>query len=328
MGKYLKFLTLFLGLVFIGFFIVSVRLLILNPLLLSADQPGDPSRAKSFHYAFFMPSSDYSFFNSLKAGALDASDAMDCAVNFNSINEDMLSFEMASFSGIDGIAVFVYDNSPAVLSELEEISRLGIPIVQIENEAIIGSNAFFIGTNSFDSGKSIGRIALFAEKNAVHIALIYSEKNPGLMSDANLVEIGLKTTMGDRLRELSTGRTSLNPIDAERVVYDLLLRNPDTDIIVLSDMNDTLVAIQAIIDLNLVGQIQIIGFGEDETIREYIRKGVVLGSIVRNPYRIGYSAVMALKEISTIGYTSAYIDTGINILTRAEVERVHNGSLR
>ena len=328
MGRLLKFLTPFLGMVFIIFFIISVRLLILNPILLTGNKADNLSKAKSYHYAFFLPSSDYAFFNNLRSGALDASDAMDCAVSFNSIDKDSLSFEMASFSGIDGMAVFVYDNSEKVLAELQDISNNGIPIVQIENEAIMGSNAFFIGTNSFDSGKSIGRIALNSDKPRLKISLIYSEKNPGLMSDANLVEIGLKTTMNDRLNQLYIGKTSLNPIDAERVVYDLLQKKPDTDIIVLTDMNDTLVAIQAIIDLNLVGQIQIIGFGEDETIREYIKKGVVLGSIVRNPYRIGYSAVMALKEISTIGYTSAYIDTGINILTRAEIERARNGSLR
>ena len=55
----------------------------------------------------------------------------------------------------------------------------------------------------------------------------------------------------------------------------------------LTDIKDTMVAIQAVIDLNLVGRIEIIGFDENETVREHIDKGIVLGSIVRNPYRIG-----------------------------------------
>ncbi|RKX81946.1 MAG: sugar ABC transporter substrate-binding protein, partial [Spirochaetes bacterium] len=33
------------------------------------------------------------------------------------------------------------------------------------------------------------------------------------------------------------------------------------------------------------------------------------------PYRIGYSTVLALKELSINGYTSAYVDTGITVIT-------------
>ncbi len=67
--------------------------------------------------------------------------------------------------------------------------------------------------------------------------------------------------------------------------------------------------------MNMVGKVQLIGFGDNEVIKEYIDKGIILGTIVRNPYRIGYSAVMALQEICSIGYTSAYVDTGISIIT-------------
>ena len=317
-----------LGVIFFLLISFTINTLVTNPFRAAGNVPETQKEAKAHHYTFFLPSSDYSFFNNLKQGALDASEAMDCAVLFTSINDDPVSFDMASYTGIDGAAVFMYDKNDDMIGRLQAITDHGIPIVQIENQVIMGPNAFLIGTNSFDSGKSIGRIALNADKDKLKIGLIYSEKNPGLMSDANLLEIGLKSTIGDRLDALYIDETKLNPIGAERIVYDLIQIHPKLDIIVLTDISDTLVTIQAIIDLNLVGRIQIIGFGDDQTIREYIRKGVVLGSIVRNPYRIGYSAVMALKEISTIGYTSAYIDTGINIITQTEIMRSRSGRLR
>ncbi len=71
-----------------------------------------------------------------------------------------------------------------------------------------------------------------------------------------------------------------------------------------------------LIDMNLVGQVQIIGFGNDPVILENIRKGIIAGSIVINPERMGYEAVHSLIELCSSGYTSTSIDTGISIIDR------------
>ncbi|HUZ18391.1 MAG TPA: substrate-binding domain-containing protein [Spirochaetia bacterium] len=313
MDKVLKVATPLLGVVFLVLLFVSVRFMISNRLLLSAEDCS--SDKKSYQYAFFLPASDNAFFASLKAGAMEAAKEMDCAVIFHSLAPDSLSFDMASYTGVNGIAIFSYEKNDRMVTNLDKILKKGVPVVQIENEVISRPNTVLIGTNSYDSGKGIAKIALGSEKPVLNIALIYSDKNPALKADANLVEMGLKSILGNRLAQMYTQQTTFNPIDAEGVIYELLRRDPPIDIIALTDSNDTLVAIQAIIDLNLVGKVQIIGFGDEATIKQYIDKGVVLGSIVRNPTEIGYRAVVALKEISTNGNTSAYVNTAINIIT-------------
>ncbi|HUZ17697.1 MAG TPA: substrate-binding domain-containing protein [Spirochaetia bacterium] len=313
MDKLLKLATPLLGVVFFVLLFISIRLMISNRLLLSAQE--SEADKKSYQYAFFLPASDNAFFSNLKRGALDAAKELDCAVIFHSLAPESLSFDMASYTGVNGVAVFSYEKSDRMAGGLEKILRKGVPVVQIENEVISSPNTVLIGTNSYDSGKGIAKIAMTSEKAELNIALIYSDKNPALKADASLVEIGMKSILGGRLAHLYTEQTTFNPIDAEGVIYELLRRDSPLDIIALTDSNDTLVAIQSIIDLNLVGKVQIIGFGDEETIKQYIDRGVVLGSIVRNPTEIGYRAVAALKEISTNGNTSAYVNTGINIIT-------------
>ena len=324
MDKILKLVTPLLGLVFLVLVFISVRLMISNRLLLSS-QNGQADKL-SYQYAFFLPESDNAFFASLEAGALDAAKALDCAVIFHTLAPDSLSLAMASYTGVNGVAVFSYEKTEAMVANLEKILKKGIPVVQIENEVVNSPNTILIGTNSYDAGKSIAKIALGSEKPVLNIGLIYSDKNPALKADASLVEVGIKSILGDRLSRLYTEQTTFNPIDAEGIVYELLRRTPPIDIIALTDSNDTLVAIQSIIDLNLVGQVQIIGFGNEQTIKEYISKGVVLGSIIRNPVEIGYRAIAALKEMSTNGNTSAYVNTGINIITKNELAAKDQGS--
>lgn len=279
---------------------------------------------KSNHYAFFLPASDYSFFRQLKEGALSASDSMDCSISFHDIDTDPMSFEMVPFSGVDGIGVYPYSNDNKTIENLKRIFEAGIPIIQIENEIIRDETAFFIGTNNFESGKAIGKLAQKSKKEELNIALVYSEKNPGLMTEGNLIELGVISILGERISNLQNEVSNLNPLDAERLTYELLRQEPAVDIIVLTDPNDTLVTVQAIIDMNMVGDVQVIGFGEDERIKDLINKGLVLGSIVRNPYRIGFSAVMALQEIINNGYTSAYVDTGISVITSNKSGEVKN----
>jgi len=277
---------------------------------------------KSNHYAFFLPSSDYSFFKQLKAGALSASESMDCSISFHALDADPMSFEMVPFSGFDGIGIYPYTKDEKTLANLSAISKAGIPVIQIENEIIRDETTFFIGTNNFETGKAIGKLALKSKQDKLNVTLVYSDKNPGMMAEGNLIELGLISTLAETLNNLQTEVTTLNPLDAERLAYELIRQDPAVDVIVLTDPNDTLVTVQAIVDMNLVGSVQIIGFGEDERIKEYIDKGLVLGTIVRNPFRIGFSAVMALQEISTNGYTSAYVDTGISIISSNDLGEV------
>ena len=313
MNKIIKILALLFGISFIALLFFSVRLLLQSPFV--SDNNANAAEEMKYHYAFFLPAEDSSFFSKLKEGAIAAASTRDCAISFHSIDSDPLSFEMARYSGFDGFGLYLYEKDRSKLQYLSEILGEGIPVVQIENEIIQGTDSFFIGTNNFDVGKGIGQLALDAGIEKINMVLVYSRKSPGVMSDRNLVEMGLKTVLGDKLSGLSTEVTSLNPLDTGMLVYDLLKKDPLIDIIILTDQNDTLMTVQTIIDLNLVGKVRIIGFGENETIKSYIEKGVLLGSIVRNPYRIGFSTVMALKELSTNGYTSAYADTGITILS-------------
>lgn len=315
-NKVFKFFLFLFGSLFVVFLTLLIFLMIRSPYLSSGR--GASRTEKSYHYAFYLPNSNSPFFHQLKAGALEAAETMDCALSFHVIDSNSLNLEMVPYTGVDGLVVYLYRRDEDVIEKLIRITEANIPIVQIENEIFLDEATFYIGTNSFESGKAIGTLALESDKEILNVVIIYSEKNPGLMSDGNLIEMGMKMVLEERFGSLHTMRSSLNPLDAERLTYEILETTLPVDLIVLTDPSDTLVTVQTIVDLNLVGQIGIIGFGEDEAIGKYIDKGIILGTIVRNPHRMGFSAVVALKEISLNGYTSVYVDAGLNIITDKE----------
>jgi ABC-type sugar transport system substrate-binding protein len=315
-NRFLKYAPYIFASIFIIFLFLSLNTMLKSPFFFRDNS--EYREEKTYHYAFFLPASDYAFFKQLKEGALSASSTIDCSISFHELDTDLLSLEMVPLTGVDGIGVYAYREDSDTLANLSAISDVGIPIIQIENEIVRDEKTFFIGTNNFETGKAIGELALKSRKEKINLALVYSEKNPGLMTEANLLELGLISTLGYHIANIQKEQTTLNPLDAEGLAYRLIRQDTAIDIIVLTDPNDTLVTVQAIVDMNLVGEIQVIGFGYDERIKEYIDKGLVLGTIVRDPFLIGYSAVLALQDISTIGFTSAYVDTGISIITGFE----------
>jgi ribose transport system substrate-binding protein len=309
----MKFLTPIFALVFLVLLILNVKYMLSNPFVADTKQSESIRRN---HFAFFLPEADSVFFEEVKKGADYAAQLMDCSISYHPIDKDPLSLEMARYTGIDGLIVYPYQKDDKLLASMEQIYDSGIPIVQIENQAMIKPKSVFIGTNSFDFGKAIGRLALRTEMENLRIALVYSDRNPGLMAYGSLLEMGMKSILGRRISVLRSYQTSQYQLDAEKLAYELIQSNDAYTLIVFTDTNDTLVAVQAMIDMNLVGSVQIIGFGNDPVINAYINKGVVLGSIVRDAYNIGFNAVSALTEIKKSGNTSAYVDTGISIIDK------------
>jgi ribose transport system substrate-binding protein len=97
-------------------------------------------------------------------------------------------------------------------------------------------------------------------------------------------------------------------------VYRLSREYPSINILIFTDARDTIAAAQALIDMNLVGKIRIIGFGDEEAIFDFVQKGVIEATIVINPEKIGYEAIRSLYELKSGGYTSTSVDTGIELV--------------
>jgi ribose transport system substrate-binding protein len=139
--------------------------------------------------------------------------------------------------------------------------------------------------------------------------------------------MGIIAALGGRLAAPIAGfKTNLNPLDAEALLSRLFrggnpsAQGSDFNTIIFTDANDTIAAAQTLIDMNLVGRVQGIGFGSDPGVQENIRKGIIACSLYTNPERIGYEAVRSLAALRLTGYTSTSIDTGIEI--------IDSGSLR
>jgi len=291
----------------------------------------EPGAALVYHFSLYIPDNRNSFFEGIIRGAELAAAELNSAVSVHSIDPAKNELEFAAFTGVDGVIVCPYLDDVLARRQLEKLKAYQVPAVLINHNLPSDQPWPFIGINNFDLGRRIG-LTLPDYSGSVRLAMVYSDKAPGIYTERELVEMGISASLGDRLSgSIMRYKTNLNPLDAEALLSrifhspDVSFRNPGTpdrpviNAIVFTDSEDTIAAAQTLVDLNLVGLIQIIGFGSDSGVIESLRKGIISASVVINPERIGYKAVHSLAALRTSGYTSASIDTGIEIITANDV---------
>ncbi len=307
-----RILAVVFGLLFIVSLVYSVQTtLSLSRTVSSAEMDSD---SRDLHVAVFIPEAPAQFIDRVITGAREAAAAHGVALTVHAIDADALALRMAKYSGIDGAILYPSMGEAETRRRLDELHRAGIPVVLIEHGVADESPWTFVGTNNFDVGRRIGELASGGDDPA-HLAVVYSEKSPGVIAEKELVELGINTVLGARLAApVIRKSTGLNPLDAENLTYQILRTMPHVNTIAFTDTADTLAAIQVIIDLNLVGTVRVVGFGITETIQDYLDRGILVGTIVVNPVRIGSEAVKALSGLIREGHSPGYIDTGVEII--------------
>jgi ribose transport system substrate-binding protein len=285
----------------------------------------DSDASLNYHFALYLPDNRNSFFAGIIAGAEEAAAEVYAAISIHSIDPVKYELERASYTGIDGAVVCPALEDSQARRQLSRVGARQIPVVLINHNVPNDRPWPFIGTNHFDVGRRIALAAAKISEGPLRLAIVYSDKSPGIYGERELVEMGITAALGERLASSIAGfRTRLNPLDAE-VLLSRLFRSggsggDDFDVIVFTDPNDTIAAAQTLVDMNLVGSMHLIGFGDDPGIKENIRKGVIACSAAINPRRIGYEAVRSLAELKRTGYTSTSIDIGAEIIDRESLE--------
>ena len=108
--------------------------------------------------------------------------------------------------------------------------------------------------------------------------------------------------------------------DVEESVRNILMEETLPDVIICLDEISTSCAYQAVVDYNMVGQIDIIGYYDSETILKAIERNVLRSTISIDTAELGRFCVEALDEYRKNGYVSEYFSVGTNLITSENVK--------
>lgn len=240
-------------------------------------------------------------------------------------------FQIAIASNVDGI-ILEADESGMITRHLEEAQEKGIPVVTVLGDNSKGLRRSFIGVSNYNLGREYGRQVLAIEDKKVRDVLVLMSTDTEDTSQ-NIIYAGIQETLAEE--EMQQGRShiqvraaaveSKGAFDTEESIRNIFMEEGLPDVIICLDELSTTCVYQAVVDYNIVGQIDIIGYHDSETILKAIERNVVRATISIDTEEMGRYCVEALEECRSGGYVSEYFSVGTNLITMKNVREYLGG---
>lgn len=234
--------------------------------------------------------------------------------------------QIAITSGVDGI-ILEADESPAMTAYLTEAQEKGIPVVTVLGDNSQGIRKSYVGVSNYNLGREYGRQVMMIREKEVRDVLVLMSADATDTSQ-NIIFSGIQEAVAEETEQEKLGEIQVRAaavenqgaFDAEESIRKILMEMPLPDVIICLDELSTSCTYQAVVDYNMVGQIDIIGNYDSETILRAVERNVVRSTISIDTEEMGRYCVEALDEYRTNGYVSEYFSVGTNLITIQNVK--------
>ena len=244
--------------------------------------------------------------------------------------EELLKIAIAS--DVDGI-ILEADESGMITRHLEEAQEKGIPVVTVLGDNSQGLRKSFVGVSNYNLGREYGKQVLsIADKDIRDVLVLMSADTED--TSENIIYSGIQETLAEEglqqgmenIQVRAAAVENKGAFDAEESIRNIFMEEGLPDVLICLDELTTSCVYQAVVDYNMVGQIDIIGYYDSETILKAIERNVVRATISIDTKEMGEYCVEALEEYRGNGYVSEYFSVGTNLITIQNVRDYLGGA--
>jgi ribose transport system substrate-binding protein len=173
-----------------------------------------------------------------------------------------------------------------------------------------------------------GRVA--ADALAVAITKTYADTEGDVVMITSMPGVPSLDQRAKGFKEVVAAKYKALDITAEKVadgkpatvlgiMNDLIANTGDLRGVFVSDPTTAQAVSQAVVEKKTNDKINIVGVGSDEKLVKFLQDDVITGLVVEDPFRMGYEGVKAALAASKGEHVSANIDTGVTLITKANM---------
>ena len=248
----------------------------------------------------------------------------------------------ADVSGqISILAKAVASKPAAIVIAPAEFAALGKPIdeaakkvkiIGIDSTADTKAMTSLLATDNVNAG----RVA--ADALAVAITKTYADTEGDVVMITSMPGIPALDQRAKGFKEVVTAKYRALDITAEKVadgkpatvlgiMTDLIANTGDLRGVFVSDPITAQAVSQAVVEKNTNDKINIVGVGSDEKLIKFLQDDVIAGLVVGDPFHMGYEGVKTALAASKGEKVSANVDTGVTLITRANMSSARSQEL-
>lgn len=232
-------------------------------------------------------------------------------------------------SGVDGI-LLCPDGTEEIRRMVDDAAGAGIPVVSLLRDASESRRVSFVGASNYQMGEMYGEQVLNLMKdgdNRVCLLLDSAvEKNASSLLYSQIVStVHSGEPAGSRMELFTREADSRNDFEAEEVIRQLLVESRVPDILICTNSVQTECAVTALVDLNMVDDVQVIGYYASANILSSLRRDLLPVTVTCDAKQVGDLSVAVLNEYLDTGRVSDYFDISLEAVTVENVNRYVRG---
>lgn len=222
--------------------------------------------------------------------------------NTSSIEEQGNIIENMIQQGVDAIALAT-ESDVSMLPYLREAAAAGIPVFFFNMTELDDSDIYYvssIGYDQYEAGKNIGSwIATNYKDKETKIAVL--EGYPGVVNDERMRGFNEAIADSSNISIVASQCANWTRADGQSVTESLLTANPDITLVYGPYDEMVLGGLVAIKERNLLGQIDVVGYGATEDAINAIRNSEMVATVDAMEYYTGYDIVDAIYQYCVLG---------------------------
>jgi ribose transport system substrate-binding protein len=307
----------------------------------------------------FLSNNPHEFWTIARRGTEKAARDFDVDVEFHmpaygTAAEQHRFIEELVVKGVKGIAISPNDAAHQ-LRVLNEIIPDNVGFITQDSDLPPGSKRLaYIGTDNVIAGYAVGKLVREALGDKGGQVMIYvgmldaqnaQERRQGVI--AALAGLDESEAKSDRARKIAGGdhipnlsgkyevlgtmTDEVSQDKCKRNVEDTLNKYPDVKALVGLWAYNPPAMLEAVRSASKLGQVQMVGFDEDEQTLQGIKDGHVYATVVQNPYLFGYESIRILQAYARTGRLPSFVPADGMVYVRHRVirrkDRVQEGQL-
>lgn len=284
----------------------------------------DSAQEATYNYTFVSPLVSHEYWIAVEQGVLHGAEEQ--GVNVNVLGDTKVDVDVmvkyidtAIASRVDGIITMAL--SPAAIGPaIDRAVEAGIPVVLVDTDAPDSKRAAYVGTSNYDAGFEAGTAMIEATGGNAKIGIIRG--TVGQETDNDRIR-GFEDAIKDQtgMEILTVEACNSDMLTGTQKAQDMLKAYPEMTAIFGSEGTGAVAAGKVLEEQGLSGSITVIGFDDTAECLDYIRQGVVWGTIVQKPDFMGRKAVELLTRINNgEEIEETVIDSGVTLVTDENVE--------
>jgi ribose transport system substrate-binding protein len=255
-----------------------------------------------------------SFWTIAKAGAEAAGRDLQTAVSVHMPSEGIADqkriVEDLLIKGVDAIAISVIDadNQTALVNEAAQRTTL----ITHDADAPQSNRRAYIGMDNYDAGRLLGKMIKEAMPNGGELAIFIGrveQDNARKRRQGTIDEVLGRTPDSTRYDPpgapitngtftfLVTLTDQFDRVKAKANCEDAVLRYPELDGVVGLFAYNAPTCLEALKQTGKLGALKVFSFDEADETLQAIKDGLMVGTVVQNPFQYGYQSVKLLKEV-------------------------------